>query len=1128
MRRIINTTIVKRKIALFLLPGIFAVILSGCPAAAKKSTHDIDSIKSYFDIPGITAEEVTAIETLRAEGRTFSYGSLKSMEAFVRQNGSNAGFSALFCELLSELFDIPFVHEIHEWDVIKGRLDNMSLDFAGDITPTQERRKIYFMTHPIAERSLRIFTHEYDDRFHVEENVNGLRVGSYKGSITAQSVLDVYPDLHFEIIDMADAGGVAASLASGAIDIFIGDATSSLEYEDFPSVHSKDFFPLVYTPVSMTTANPELKAIISVVNKYIEAGGIDRLFTLYKEGLSEYAKYELEKSFTEEEIAYIANFAASGSKVPVALENGNYPVSFYNKNDKEFQGIAPDILSKITAMTGIEFHVVTNESTSWSETLDMLNANKVALVSQLVHTPERDGKYLWSNNYSISHYALLSKADFPYLEMYQVVRAKVGIFRVSVYEEMYKTWFPDNNNIVYYDTAMEGIHALESGEIDLLMASENLLITITHYLEMPGYKVNILFNTVEESRFGFNINEEILCSIFHKTQYFIDSGKSSVFWTGRLFDYSRKLEQAQRPWLIGATVLSLITLVLILILFFRKRGEGKRLEKLVAEKISTLTAILDSTPDLIFCKDINSRFTECNKSMEHHFNIRKTDIIGKNDIEAFRLSPDLAEQYTAVDKKVFKEKQAAIVEEIIPSSDGKMLFFETVKTPLVHDGEVTGLVVMSREITQRKAMEDETRKVSAEAEAASAAKSRFIANMNHEMRTPMNVIVGLTDLMLEEEDISDKIKGALRKINTAGSTLMGLINDVLDISKIEAGKFELNPVQYDVASLLNDILMLNMIRIGEKLIAFKLDIGEDMPSRLFGDDLRVKQIMNNLLSNAFKYTKAGFVTLGVKCQREITPDTASGDSGCVWLSFYISDTGIGIREEDISKLFTDYNQVDTKANRKIEGTGLGLSITKKFVELMDGEISVESEYGKGSTFRVRIRQGFVTDKPIGREVMEDLRCLRYTDRGRQTPEKLARANLSYARVLVVDDFPTNLDVAIGMLRKYKMEVDSLDNGREAVSRIAAGVPVYDAIFMDHMMPEMDGMEATRLIRALGTDYTKKLPIIALTANAAAGSEQMFLDNGFNAYLPKPFNVMSLDSVVQRWIRDKAKEEIYDK
>jgi len=378
----------------------------------------------------------------------------------------------------------------------------------------------------------------------------------------------------------------------------------------------------------------------------------------------------------------------------------------------------------------------------------------------------------------------------------------------------------------------------------------------------------------------------------------------------------------------------------------------------------------------------------------------------------------------------------------------------------------------------------------------------------------MNVIVGLTDLMLEESEPVN-IKENLRKINTAGNTLMGLISDVLDISKIETGKLELTPIQYDVASLLNDIINLNIIRIEDKPITFRLDIGEELLSTLYGDDLRVKQIVNNILSNAFKYTRKGTVTLGMSCAR------TDGDD--VWASFYVKDSGIGIRGEDIGKLFTDYNQLDARANRNVGGTGLGLSITKKLVELMDGEISVESEYGAGSTFRLRIKQRFVNDKTIGADTVNNLCGFNYTDNKKNASEKFVRPDLSYAKVLVVDDMQSNLDVAASMLRKYKIHVDCVLSGRAAIEKIKLEEPVYDAVFMDHMMPEMDGVETTANIRALGTKYAQSIPIIALTANAIAGNEQMFLENGFQAFLPKPINIKSLDLTVRRWVRDKSRE-----
>ncbi|MDR1206009.1 MAG: response regulator [Peptococcaceae bacterium] len=405
------------------------------------------------------------------------------------------------------------------------------------------------------------------------------------------------------------------------------------------------------------------------------------------------------------------------------------------------------------------------------------------------------------------------------------------------------------------------------------------------------------------------------------------------------------------------------------------------------------------------------------------------------------------------------------------------------------------------------------------AKSASRAKSRFLANMSHEMRTPLNAVVGLSELMLDAENsLGEEANESLKKIHTAGMTLLNIVNDILDISKIESGKFELMPTDYDVPSLINDTITLNIMRIGDKPIQFGLQIDETLPSRLFGDELRVKQICNNLISNALKYTKEGEVEWRLDCERE-------GDQ--VWLSICVRDTGIGIRPEDLEKLFSDYNQVDTKSNRKIEGTGLGLSITKMMVEMMDGSIEVESEYGKGSVFTVRIRQGFVTDVPIGETVAESLRQFNYCDNKRSNNAKLVRIRLPYAKVLVVDDVQTNLDVAKGMMKPYDMQIDCVISGQQAVNRIREAKVVYNAVFMDHMMPEMDGIEATRVIREeIGTEYARNIPIIALTANAIIGNEKMFLENGFQAFISKPIDIMQLDTVIRQWLRNKELEKAY--
>jgi signal transduction histidine kinase/DNA-binding response OmpR family regulator len=403
----------------------------------------------------------------------------------------------------------------------------------------------------------------------------------------------------------------------------------------------------------------------------------------------------------------------------------------------------------------------------------------------------------------------------------------------------------------------------------------------------------------------------------------------------------------------------------------------------------------------------------------------------------------------------------------------------------------------------------------AAAEDASEAKSQFLANMSHEMRTPLNAIIGLSELELGSGNLDTELFDKMEKIYSSGVTLLGIINDILDISKIESGRFELIPVEYNIPSLINDTVNLNIVRIGSKPIKFRLHPDEKLPEKLYGDELRIKQIFNNLLSNAFKYTNEGFVDWYISSEQ---------DSGGFWLLSRVEDTGKGIKKEELGKIFGEYSQVDTRSNRKIEGTGLGLSISLKMAELMGGTITVESEYGKGSVFFLRIRQEYQGGPVMGKEIAENLVNFNFIAQRRSRNQKLLRAWIPYARVLVVDDVPTNLDVAKGMLKPYGMTVDCVPSGQAAIHKIREAEVKYNAVFMDHMMPGMDGIEAVRIIREeIGTEYAKSLPIIALTANAIIGNEEFFLKNGFQAFLTKPIDIMLMDAAINRWVRDKTQE-----
>jgi signal transduction histidine kinase/DNA-binding NarL/FixJ family response regulator/HPt (histidine-containing phosphotransfer) domain-containing protein len=399
------------------------------------------------------------------------------------------------------------------------------------------------------------------------------------------------------------------------------------------------------------------------------------------------------------------------------------------------------------------------------------------------------------------------------------------------------------------------------------------------------------------------------------------------------------------------------------------------------------------------------------------------------------------------------------------------------------------------------------------ADRKSESKSAFLSNISHEIRTPLNAVFGFLEVEIQK-DLPEKTKNNLRKIYDSSSLLLEIINDILDISKIESGNFEIISSEYDLGSLINDTVQLNIVRIGSKHITFRLEVDETAPARLIGDELRLKQILNNLLSNAIKYTEEGSITLSVTWRQNETG----------FLSFTITDTGRGIKKEDMEKLFSAYTQFETASNKNTQGTGLGLSITKGLVENMGGTITAESEYGKGSIFRVQIPQHAVGETVIGRETAENLRSFKFSDNWRERTANFVRHRMPYGKVLVVDDFETNLDVMTGILMPYHLQVDTALSGKEAVEMVRAEEPRYDLIFMDHMMPEMDGIETGRIIREIDSDYTRNVPMIALTANAIAGNRELFLENGFNDFISKPVDIKKLDAVLNRWIRDKQSEE----
>lgn len=527
---------------------------------------------------------------------------------------------------------------------------------------------------------------------------------------------------------------------------------------------------------------------------------------------------------------------------------------------------------------------------------------------------------------------------------------------------------------------------------------------------------------------------------------------------------------------------------------------------------------------------------------------------------------------------------------------------------------LTALVFLLVFVSSMNKNEEELTESVAEARQAEHYKSDFLANMSHEIRTPMNAIVGMCELILRESGLSESVRENCFNIQTSGRSLLAIINDILDFSKIESGKLELIPDEFNIASTLNTVINMSEARRGNKKIEIIIKADPNIPRGIIGDEVRIRQVIVNLMTNAIKYTEKGYVTLTVSQSKQ--------DYG-INLLVSVADTGIGITEENIEKLFTSFRQVDTKKNRSVEGTGLGLAISKRLITQMGGFIGVKSEYGVGSEFRFVIplkvsdERPFVTIKDpqdihaagifaenserlkqhyseMGRQLNVDFKCSdsieelerlaasgnithyfaakeeyiknaeffgKAADKAKvfvvqerldaiELPENInclfkpfyvisvasalnnenmvlnlnerrgsdIRFSAPKARVLIVDDNAINLKVAVGLMQPYHMQMMTAESGRAAINMLRS--KDIDIVFMDHMMPEMDGVEATKKIREMEGDYYKKLPIIALTANAVNGVREMFIQEGLNDFLAKPIELSALDRVLRYYLPKK--------
>lgn len=442
-----------------------------------------------------------------------------------------------------------------------------------------------------------------------------------------------------------------------------------------------------------------------------------------------------------------------------------------------------------------------------------------------------------------------------------------------------------------------------------------------------------------------------------------------------------------------------------------------------------------------------------------------------------------------------------------------------IRSEWLSTGNFSGRFVWLTDITGHYKTNHKLQELKDMADAANKAKSNFLANMSHEIRTPINTILGMDEIIIREAT-EKPIIGYAENIRDASTTLLSLVNDLLDFSKIECGKMEILPVEYEIANVLSEIINMIEIKVANKGLEFTPVVAEDLPYLLYGDDVRLRQIIINLLTNAVKYTKEGNVVLKVDWKE-------AGDSS-INLIVSVTDTGIGIKEEDIDRLFVSFERIEERRNRNIEGTGLGLSITRQLLELMGSDLNVRSDYGVGSTFSFVLKQGIRDRKPIGK----------FREKYAYSREKHKKYRTTFvapnARILVVDDNAMNISVVEGLLKSTQIKVDKASGGLEALDLCAENY--YDLILMDHMMPNIDGIETLhRLKEAEGPN--QDTPVIVLTANAVSGAKEMYEAEGFIDYMSKPIQGKPLEEKILEYLPenryvlveyDKVEQDIFSK
>ena len=932
------------------------------------------AINSFREIEDITPDEIAAIETLQQKNTTLILGMLPSTDSFTLDDGTVSGVSARLAKWLSDFFGITVVARNYYWHELMDGLDDGSIALAGEFAPSPEHRAVYYLSSPINERGNRAYRLRNSEPLHVISQKRTLRYAFLEGGITLDAVED---DLEYnpEIIMAKDQQSAVTMLREQKVDVFVAEDHSILMPTD--EFKPEDIFPVFYSPVCLGTARDDVKFLLSAFDKYLRQNSRSTIVSIYKLGREDYLRHTFLSKLTPEESNYLAEHARKLEPIPIVVEFDSYPSSFFNRQENEWQGIAIDVLKRITDITGLQFKIINKNTESWSTLLEWLESGKAALAAELIYSNARKSRFLWADTpYALDYYALISRANQEPVGMNQILNAKVGLIADSAYAELFMDWFPEHAKTYVFDTTELAFAALGLGQIDFLMASQNRLLSATNFHEQAGYKTNVIFDRSYGVSFGFHKDEKLLRSIISKAQSLVETENIAGYWTRKVFDYRAKIARAQVPYLWGASALLLCILGLVLVLLKKNNNLQKNLEATVLERTAELE------------------------------------------------------------------------------------------------------------------VQTETARM------ASKTKGDFLSRMSHEIRTPLNAIVGMSQIARRKAIAeSSQTLQPLEEVICASTHLVELLNNVLDMSKIESCTFSLANEPFSLLAALRSVESIISQRCSESGVKFttNLDVLED--AIIIGDALRLKQILINILGNAEKFTPEHKSIC-------LTTSLLSDSDTTILYEFTISDLGVGMSREQLATLFLPLEQTNTTSSTRYGGSGLGLVISQNLVKMMGGEITVVSSLGKNSTFKFNLEFAKGTEAQLEASKQHQDVVVKFSD----------------ARILIVEDMEINRIILVELLQDTEIAIEEAVDGQDGVDMFKnAEEGYYDLIFMDIQMPKMDGYAATRAIRQLPRNDARLVPIIAVTANAYQEDIDKAFESGMNGHLAKPIDIDAVKIILRHLI-----------